>query len=208
MRSVDDLLQRYGVIQLRVEERLPILFDHLPRTGLRIVGRFPGIGCTTPLAWYTAPGTEGKRPGIFHVNLSRREEHSQERMESLFLRKGMPGRHLQTGLARESDSRENCPRFGGQPEYVEAWDDYAACLGDLLGLRRFRSGSGGPILTMREAARKILGSRFDLREFHRRVLCRGPVPLNLLEQSLDRWARGQETVSCSSHSSRRAVNFS
>ncbi len=208
MRSVDDLLHRYGVIQLRVEERLPILFDHLPRPGLRIVGGFPGIGATTPLAWYTPPGTEGERPGIFHVNLSRREEHSQERMESLFLREGMPGRHLQTGLARESDSRENCPRLGGQPEYVEAWTDYAACLGDRLGLRRFRCGNGGPILTMREAARKIRGSRFDLREFHRRVLCRGPVPLNLLERSLYRWARGQETVSRSSPPSRRAVNVS
>ena len=208
MKQASEILDRYRLIQLRVEDRLPILFDHLPRSGLRIVSGFTGNGGTTPLAWYTAPGTEGERPGIFHVNLSRREEHSRERMETLFLREGLPGRHLQTGLARESDSRESCHRFGCQPEYVEAWADYAACLGDRLGLRRFRSGDGGPILTMREAARKILGSRFDMREFHRRVLCRGPVPLNLLERSLDRWTRGQETVSRSSHSSRRAVNFS
>jgi uncharacterized protein (DUF885 family) len=204
---MDDLLQRYRVIQTRVEERLPMLFDHLPRAGLRIVGEYPGEARSLPPAWYSAPGTEGKRPGIFHVNMSRAEDHTRENMETLFLREALPGRHLQTGLAREADSREGYHRFGNQPEYLEAWADYAACLGDRLGLCRFRSTDGGPILVIREKARKILGSRFDLREFHRRVLFRGPVPLGLLERSLDQWARGQERRKDSSHSSRRVVNF-
>ena len=206
--SMDEILERYAAIQLRVEERLPLLFDHLPRTGLRIVGELTGNGGPTAAAWYTPPGTGGRRPGIFHVNLSRPQRHSQECMETLFLREGLPGRHLQTALAREADSLEGRTRFGGQPEYVAVWADYAACLGDRLGIRRYPSGDGGPILAMRESARKILGSRFDIREFHRRVLYRGPVPLYLLAADLDAWARGQDPVRPSSQDSRRVVSFS
>ncbi len=205
---MDNILQGYAAMQVRVEERLPRLFDHLPRTGLRIVGEFSRAGAETAPAWYTPPGTGGERPGIFHVNLSRPEVHSSERMETLFLREGLPGRHLQTALAREADSREGWRRSGGQPAYVEAWAGYAACLGDRLGLRRYISGGGGPILAMRETTGKIMGSRFDIREFHRLVLYRGPVPLDLLAADLKRWAHGQDPVRPSSQDSRRAVSFS
>jgi uncharacterized protein (DUF885 family) len=205
---MDDILQRYNALQLRVEERLPLLFDHLPRTGLRIVGEYSRKGGGGLPAWYTPPGTEGERPGTLHINLSRPDQHSRDRMETWFLREGLPGRHLQTVLAREADSRANRRGFGSQPEYVTAWVDYAACLGDRLGLRRFITSDGGTILAMRETARKRMGSRFDLREFHRRVLSEGPLPLEHLALDLDRWARGQAPVSSASHASRRVVSFS
>lgn len=202
------ILQRYAALQLRVEERLPLLFDHLPGTGLRIVGELSKKGATSPPAWYTPPGTEGERPGILHINLCRPEQHSRQKMETLFLREGLPGRHLQTVLAREADSRACRQQFGSQPEYVAAWVEYAACLGDRLGLSRYLACDGGALMAMREAARKLLGSRFDLREFHRRVLSNGPVPLELLAADLDCWARDQDPARPASHVSRRVINFS
>ena len=203
-----DILKRYIAMQHRVEARLPILFDHLPRTGLRIVGEFGRDGDTSPPVRYTPPGTGGEQPGVFHVNLSRPERHTREEMEIWFLREGLPGRHLQTALAREADSRADRRRFGLQPAFVTAWNDYAACLGDRLGLHRYLVCDGGPILTMREAARKKLGSRFDLREFHRRVLSAGPVPMDVLAAGLEGWVPGQVPVKPSSQDSRRVVSFS
>ncbi|NTS77358.1 DUF885 domain-containing protein [Catenovulum sp. SM1970] len=43
------------------------------------------------------------------------------------------------------------------------------------------------ILELREDARKQLGDKFDIRQFHEVVLQNGPVPLNVLAQNIQNW---------------------
>jgi len=43
------------------------------------------------------------------------------------------------------------------------------------------------ILELRENAKKKLGSKFDLREFHDVVLTSGPLPLDILEDVVNSW---------------------
>ncbi|MFQ5512474.1 MAG: DUF885 family protein [Candidatus Krumholzibacteriia bacterium] len=50
------------------------------------------------------------------------------------------------------------------------------------------------ILEMRDEARKTLGDRFDIREFHTLVLKNGPVPLDTLEQLVANWLASKEPV--------------
>src|SRR5262249_36902941 len=45
------------------------------------------------------------------------------------------------------------------------------------------------ILRLRQKAKDALGSRFDIREFHDRLLTDGPMPLTLLESHIDQWIR-------------------
>lgn len=45
------------------------------------------------------------------------------------------------------------------------------------------------IRELRERSEKALGDRFDVREFHDRILESGCVPLKVLEQKIDRWIR-------------------
>lgn len=43
------------------------------------------------------------------------------------------------------------------------------------------------IRELRERAEKVLGDKFDIRQFHNQVLETGAVPLQLLEEKIDRW---------------------
>jgi uncharacterized protein (DUF885 family) len=47
------------------------------------------------------------------------------------------------------------------------------------------------ILELREKAKKQLGAKFDLRQFHDVVLTNGPVPLETLEELVDKWVKGK-----------------
>ena len=47
------------------------------------------------------------------------------------------------------------------------------------------------ILELREKAKKQLGAKFDLRQFHDVVLTNGPVPLDTLEELVDKWVKGK-----------------
>jgi uncharacterized protein (DUF885 family) len=47
------------------------------------------------------------------------------------------------------------------------------------------------ILDLRERAKQALGPRFDLREFHDRVLEYGAVPLPMLSEMIERWIASQ-----------------
>jgi uncharacterized protein (DUF885 family) len=47
------------------------------------------------------------------------------------------------------------------------------------------------ILELREKAKKQLGDKFDLRQFHEVVLTNGAVPLDVLEELVDRWIRSK-----------------
>jgi uncharacterized protein (DUF885 family) len=48
------------------------------------------------------------------------------------------------------------------------------------------------ILELRDKAKKQLGNKFDLRQFHEVVLTNGPVPLDVLEQLVDRWIKSKQ----------------
>jgi len=43
------------------------------------------------------------------------------------------------------------------------------------------------ILSLRENAKKQLGEKFDIREYHDIVLTNGPLPLNILEANVQEW---------------------
>lgn len=51
------------------------------------------------------------------------------------------------------------------------------------------------ISAMRERAERVLGPRFDVREFHSQVLRDGALPLDVLEAKIDRWIKARAGTS-------------
>jgi uncharacterized protein (DUF885 family) len=49
------------------------------------------------------------------------------------------------------------------------------------------------ILELREKAKKELGSKFDIRQFHDVVLTNGALPLDVLEELVDRWIKSKQS---------------
>ncbi|HTG43172.1 MAG TPA: DUF885 domain-containing protein [Verrucomicrobiae bacterium] len=49
------------------------------------------------------------------------------------------------------------------------------------------------IQDLREKAKKQLGAKFDLRQFHDVVLTNGPLPLDMLEQLVDAWVKSKSS---------------
>ena len=45
---------------------------------------------------------------------------------------------------------------------------------------------------LREKAKKSLGDKFDIRQFHEALLSNGSVPLHVLEELVDRWIKSKQ----------------
>ncbi|MFT7559207.1 MAG: hypothetical protein ACI93R_001112 [Flavobacteriales bacterium] len=72
----------------------------------------------------------------------------------------------------ERDSRRAIERYIVMPSQATAYK---------IGMMKF--------IELREKSREILGDKFDVREYHELVLRLGAVPLNILEEQVDRWAQ-------------------
>jgi uncharacterized protein (DUF885 family) len=96
---------------------------------------------------------------------------------------------VDTGLHAKGWTREEAIRYSLEHEaeseagIVSEIERYMAIPGQALS---YKIGQL-KIQELRARAEKALGPRFDIREFHSRVLESGCMPLKLLEQKIDRW---------------------
>jgi uncharacterized protein (DUF885 family) len=49
------------------------------------------------------------------------------------------------------------------------------------------------ILELREKTRRALGAKFDIRQFHDVVLTNGALPLDVLEDLVNRWIKSKQS---------------
>jgi uncharacterized protein (DUF885 family) len=96
---------------------------------------------------------------------------------------------VDTGIHAKGWTREQAIQYSldheamSEPGIVAEIERYMAWPGQALS---YKIGQL-KIRELRARAEKTLGARFDIREFHTRVLESGCLPLNLLEQRIDHW---------------------
>lgn len=200
-------------------------------------------------AFYEQPSADGKRPGAFYANLRSTKLLPKYQIEVLVHHEGIPGHHIQVGLAYENKSLPSFRRFDEYTAYTEGWGLYAEALPKDYGFYVEPSHDVGRLaLDLRRAARlsvdtgihalgwsreqavefmlantadsepsirdevdryfvtpgqataykvgalelarlraemaRSLGTRFDIRDFHRAVLGEGTLPLPVLRDAV------------------------
>lgn len=98
-----------------------------------------------------------------------------------------PGLHV-LGWSRDSAIAYMLQRVPGTQSYIESEvDRYIADPGQATAYMIGRL----EIERLRAEAERRLGSKFDIREFHDRVLEQGSVPLSLLRSNIEAWMEGE-----------------
>lgn len=236
-----------------IERQLPAYFGQLPKAPLEIRRVPKATEAGAPAGYYSSPSLDGKRPGIYWINLRDTKEQAKYILSTLTVHEGVPGHHLQLSLSNEAKGLPLIRKVIGFSGYTEGWALYSEELAVEMGVYKtdprghigmlhdalFRavrlvvdsgmhhkkwsreqaikymaetmgdeeSGSITEIerycvwpgqacsymigkivwLRAREKARKALGRKFDIREFHDAGLLSGMTPLTVLETVIDNY---------------------
>lgn len=111
----------------------PQWFLRLPKAALEVKAVEPWREATASIAFYNRPSPDGKRPGIYYVNLSDMTQVLKPQIEGISYHEGAPGHHFQIALAMETQGLPKFRRFGGYGAYSEGWGLYAERLGKEMG---------------------------------------------------------------------------
>lgn len=117
-----------------MKAELPKLFNTIPKTDLIVKAVEPYREKSAGTAFYETPSIDGKRPGIYYVNLYDMHDMPIYQMEALAYHEGLPGHHMQIAIAQEL---QDIPKFrvvgNLYVSYVEGWGLYSELLPKEIG---------------------------------------------------------------------------
>ena len=133
--SEQDLMEKASYINMKMYGKLPYLFGTLPRNTF-------ALKSTKDRGTFYMPPPDNRTPGTYFLSIKGLREQPLYDLTALSLHEGVPGHHLQTALAMESE----VPAFRrtlNHNAYTEGWGLYSEKLGVEAGmyedpLQRFR----------------------------------------------------------------------
>jgi uncharacterized protein (DUF885 family) len=128
------LLGEMRAIVADVQQRLPALFDPLPKAALEVRAVPAAIEAGAPRGYYSSGSADGRNPAAFYVNLRDTRDWKRWYAPSFAYHEGVPGHHLQISTALESDGISMMRRALWFAAYGEGWALYAEQLADEIGL--------------------------------------------------------------------------
>jgi uncharacterized protein (DUF885 family) len=156
-RRPAELLEALQATRVRVDANLSSTFQRRPASPLVIRAGGSHAVCGPPVR-YRPADVDGARPAALEVDLARSASLPAHEIDALFLQQGVPGRHLQTAMARAAP---NLPSFRRHGEwdfaYRDGWSLYAVSLGSRLGAYAdARTQAGALAYELRHAASVVV----------------------------------------------------
>lgn len=84
-------------------------------------------------AFYSAPASDGSRPGYYYANLYDMAQMPIYQMEALAFHEGIPGHHMQIAIAQELEGVPLFRKYGRYTAYSEGWGLYSEFLPKEMG---------------------------------------------------------------------------
>jgi len=134
--SPAELEQAYRAFCKKVNSKMDKIVHKMPKVGYEIEVMPANLAPDMSTGNYVRPSTDGKRPGIYFINLYRPETRPLFEIPALSLHEAVPGHHLQIAAAMELSDLPNFRRFASDVTnvaFVEGWGLYAESLGHELG---------------------------------------------------------------------------
>ena len=116
----------------KVRADLPKYFGALPKAALEIRRVPKNIEAGQPGGYYNNPSLDGKRPGIYWINLRDTAEIPKWTLGTLTHHEGIPGHHLQLAIQQEA-SLPLIRKLSFYSAYIEGWALYSEQLAVEMG---------------------------------------------------------------------------
>ncbi|HUO93275.1 MAG TPA: DUF885 family protein [Rhizomicrobium sp.] len=129
----DKLLADLNVKVQVVRAKLPQYFDVLPKANVEIKRVPKYMEAAQPGGYYENASLDGKRPGIYHINLRDTAEVPSWTLPTLTYHESIPGHHLQLSIQQEAPL-PLIRKVSFFSAYLEGWALYAEQLADEMGM--------------------------------------------------------------------------
>jgi uncharacterized protein (DUF885 family) len=133
----EELIQISEQLLATAQAALPRAFGHLPELPIVVKPIEEFRERDAPPAFYFQGSAEAGRPGTFYVNTFEPSMRPRHTLPALAFHEGVPGHHLQVGLAQETTDLPAFRRLSAgwlANAFVEGWALYTERLADELGL--------------------------------------------------------------------------
>jgi len=131
--SREEILEAVRTAERRAREQLASWFGRVPRAEV-VVRPVAPFQERSALVSYVMAAADGSRPGTIFVNPSEPERQGRATLSAIAFHEGLPGHHLQLGLAVENAGLPAAARYLAFDGFVEGWGLYAERLADEMGL--------------------------------------------------------------------------
>ncbi|HTT81866.1 MAG TPA: DUF885 family protein [Rhizomicrobium sp.] len=129
----EKLLADLNIKVQAVRAKLPQYFGTLPKADL-IIKRVPkATEAGAPGGYYQNGSLDGKRPGMYYINLRNTAEVPSWTLGTLTYHEGIPGHHLQLSIQQEA-SLPLIRKVSFFSAYLEGWALYSEQLADEMGM--------------------------------------------------------------------------
>jgi len=132
-KTPDEVGQRLTADMHRIEPHIPQFFDREPKAKYDVQRLNPALEGSMTFGYYQQP-TATDPIGHYYYNGSKLNERNLLFAQALIAHELIPGHHFQIARQEENDQLLPFRREHFDTAYIEGWGEYAAALGNEMGL--------------------------------------------------------------------------